>query len=273
MPDPLSIIALGAAVGGAAGKLAEKTWDSGQRWLQERFGSHSQAVQEKARQNASRFIQHLAHRIEILEKDAALQEKKLQEVYTEPQVSALLQKSLLNAAQTDDAIKHILLAELVAARLTNQTETTFSLASQLASDAIAHSTKRQLQLMALCCFIHEVRLKWQLSVPEYRLWIQHYFNPFEDFEFNDKDAWHLVAIACASYDPACERSLSMLFQMKGVGHVYEEKDFSDLVEFECLEMQWNMGLAGVFLTSVGSIVGGLAFDHLMGRLKEAVLSS
>lgn len=33
MTDPLSLIAVGAAVGGAAGKFVEKAWDSGEKWL------------------------------------------------------------------------------------------------------------------------------------------------------------------------------------------------------------------------------------------------
>lgn len=35
MADPISLIALGAVVGGAAGKFTEKAWESSERWLKE----------------------------------------------------------------------------------------------------------------------------------------------------------------------------------------------------------------------------------------------
>jgi hypothetical protein len=37
MPDPVSMIALGAAIGGAAGKFVEKAWDSGEKWAASRL--------------------------------------------------------------------------------------------------------------------------------------------------------------------------------------------------------------------------------------------
>jgi len=267
MSDPISIIALGAAVGGAAGKLAEKAWDNGQRWLKERFGSYDHDVQEKAQLNAAHFIEHLAKRVELLEKETLGHGLLLENVVSHPQFSVLLQKSLLNAAQTDDETKQDLLAELVAARLTSNHETTFSLASQLASDAIAHSTKQQLQLMALSFFVQQVRPKHPLSATDYRRWLEVWLKPFEYFEFVENDALHLVAIACASYDPASERDLTLLLQMKG-GTNHLKTDLTDLIEVEVLQMQWVFGLSGVFLTSVGSIVGGLALDQMIDSKYE-----
>ena len=40
MADPLSLVALGAAVGGAAGKFVEKAWDSGEKWITSYFADH-----------------------------------------------------------------------------------------------------------------------------------------------------------------------------------------------------------------------------------------
>jgi hypothetical protein len=42
------------------------------------------------------------------------------------------------------------------------------------------------------------------------------------------------------------------------------ENFDDITAVEALQINWNMGLAGVALTSVGSIVGGLAFDQITG---------
>lgn len=265
MADPLSLIALGAAVGGAAGKFAEKAWDSGERWLRERFGSHAAEAQEQARENAARFVQQLAIRVKSLEDQKKLNRERIAATEKHPQFSALLQGSILNAAQTDDDMKHDLLARLVATRLASVSESTVALASQLASDAISRSTRRQLMLMALSSFLEkDVRPRDPLSVPDYRRWLEVFLQPFIDFEFKDIDARHLVAIACASYDPTSNRDLEVLLQMKGGEHCIGAT-LHDLDVVKILQMQWYEGLAGLILTSVGSIVGSLAFNQIKGR--------
>jgi DNA primase len=263
MSDPVSLIALGAAVGGATGKLAERTWDSAERWLRERFGSHDKKVRERARKNAADFVESLAMRVELLEREHKIDSKQIDN-QTHPEFSALLQRSLLNAAQTEDKTKQDLLARLVAARLASDDETTFALASQLASDAIARSTRRQLQLMALSCFLNEIRPRTPVSPEHYRLWVQVHLRHFEDFQFKESDAYHLVAIGCASYDQACERDLEILLRFKG-GVEQMETPLADLDEVDILQYQWTEGLAGIFLTSVGSLIGGLALSQLYGR--------
>jgi hypothetical protein len=264
MSDPVSLIAFSAAIGGAAGKIAERTWDSGERWLRERFGSHNKQVRVRAHQNAAHFVEHLAARIDALEKECKISDKQI-DTETHPEFSALLQRSLLNAAQTEDDVKQDLLASLVASRLISKAETTLALASQLASDAIARSTRQQLQLMALCCFLDEIRLKTPLSSEEYRQWVAIHLQRFEDFQFKEGDARHLVAIGCASYDQSSGRSLELLLQMKGGTEHVLKTSLTDLIEVEILEFQWNEGLAGVFLTSVGSLVGGLALGQMAGK--------
>lgn len=263
MSDPISLIALGAAVGGAAGKLSERTWECGERWLRERFGSHAKKVQDRARLNAGHFVQQLAIRVEKLEQQRQLSDRMLDEE-THPEFSALLQRSLLNAAQTEDEVKQDLLADLVAARLGSKAETTLALASQLASDAITRSTRHQLRLMALFCFLEEVRPRTPLPPEQYRLWIGVHLRPFEEFEFYESDASHLVAIGCASYDATSSRCLELLLKMKG-GPEHIETPVADIVEVEILDIQWRAGLAGVSLTSVGSLVGGLALSQITGR--------
>lgn len=263
MADQLSMIAIGAAVGGTAGKLAEKAWDSGERWLRERFGSHAREVQEQARTNVAQFVEHLAKRVKVLEDDRAIDAAPLSETEHHPQFSSLLQRAILNAAQTDDEKKHDMLARLVAARLVAAAETTLALASRLAADAIARSTRRQLTLMALCCFLQDIRPRDPMPVPEYRTWLEVFLKHFVDFEFKEVDARHLVAIACASYDPGSDRDLNILLGMKGGPHCVGAS-FEDLIGVQLLQVHWTEGLAGVFLTSVGSIVGGLAFDQVTG---------
>ena len=228
MPDPISLIALGAAVGGAAGKFTEKAWDSSERWLKERFGSHRAAAQKLARENAADFVRELADR-----------------------------------AETNDHTKHRLLATLVANRMQSAPETTLALASQLASDAITRSTQRQLTLMALQAFIEGVQPKYPMKLSMFEVWLKVNLEPFEDFEFHEIDARHLVAIACATFDPTSQRMLGLMLAMKRHGKLLRK--INEILANTNLQMQWDHGLAGVELTSVGLVVGALAYDQMTGR--------
>jgi len=40
MTDPLSLIALGAALGGISGKFSEKAWELAEKWLARRYEDH-----------------------------------------------------------------------------------------------------------------------------------------------------------------------------------------------------------------------------------------
>lgn len=88
--------------------------------------------------------------------------------------------------------------------------------------------------------------------------------PFIDFEFHEIDARHLVAIACATYDPTSQQDLGFMLAMKKKG------DF--------LERDWTTyGAVDAFANAMGSrscwgsinigrrCGGGLAFDQITGR--------
>ena len=263
MPDPVSLIALGAAVGGAAGKFTEKAWDSSERWLKERFGSHRAAAQKQARQNAADFVRHLAERVKKLEGEHRVKRQLIDAVASHPQFSALLQRTVLDAAETSEETKHELLASLVAHRMRSAPETTLALASQLASDAITRSTHRQLTLMALQAFIEGVQTKRAIKPGMLEVWLKLLLEPFEEFEFHEIDARHLVAIACATFDPTSRRMLGLMLAMKArQGKML--KKINEILTDTNLQMQWDHGLAGVELTSVGLIVGAVAYDQITG---------
>src|SRR5689334_6068719 len=121
MPDPLIVAAVGAVVGGTAGKVVGLAWDSCERWLRERFGTHSHKVQEHARANAGEFIEELAKRL----REQPTQERPdgpssasvADSVEEHPGFSALIQRCLVNASETNEHVKHCLLADLVAMRV------------------------------------------------------------------------------------------------------------------------------------------------------------
>jgi hypothetical protein len=231
--------------------------------LHEKFGSHEAEAQQHARKNAAGFVSEFRIQLEILESKKSVNPEKLAETQKHPQFSALLQQTILNAAQTDSEAKYRLLAKLIALRLASSSENTITLASQLASDAISRSTSGQLKLMALYCFLEDIRPRSTLASSGYRKWIGIHLKPFIDFEFDEHEVWHLVAIACASFAPPSERNLELLLQMKG-GLQCLETTFEGIPEVEVLQISWNLGLVGVHLTSVGSIVGGLALGQING---------
>lgn len=198
-----------------------------------------------------------------IEDERQVKRQQLDDVSSHPQFSALLQRSVLNAAETNEKTKHELLARLVADRMQSPSETTLALASQLASDAITRSTQRQLTLMALQACIEGVRPKYQMNFSMVKVWLNVMLEPFEEFEFHEIDARHLVAISCATFDPTSQRMLSVMLAMKNDGKFLRK--INEIIAGTNLQTQWDHGLAGVELTSVGLIVGALAYDQLTGR--------
>lgn len=265
MTDPLSLVALGAAVGGMAGKLAERTWDSAEEWLRDRFAHHAENAKAAARENAARFLIELANRIKVLEDQHEVEASLAEARESHPQFSAMLQLAVLAAAQTEDPHKHQLLADLVAARLTTNSETTLALASEMACHAVARLTNRQLRLLGLCSFIERVRPRHPVPPGTHGAWLDAILTPFDDIEFVEIDALHLVAVNCATYNPASEKDLIFWLNLK-VGAGADDSVFSDSTCLAWLEIMWGQGLAGVQLTSVGSLVGGFVFDHLTGAM-------
>lgn len=88
--EPLSIIAIGATVGGAAGKFVEKTWDSGEKWIQTFFKDHKEVSQQKAIENTFNFLNELAQKVKQLEDSKLISKEKINSAQDHPDFSALL---------------------------------------------------------------------------------------------------------------------------------------------------------------------------------------
>jgi len=264
--DPVSLIALGAALGGAAGKFAERAWDSSEKWLRERFGTHAAEAQEQARLNAAMFVEHLATRVKLLELEQDLNAQLLDQAQSHPQFSSFLQRTVVDAAQTSATEKHDLLARLVAARLAVSAETTVALASEMAADAISRSTRRQCKLLALCFFVYEIVPEKELTFMRRTKWIQNILKHFDDFQFIEIDARHLVALGCATYEPSIpvERIDAYDVLASKVGGKLSQIDLSSEPAFLAFKHNWKSGIWAISLTSVGAIIGGLAFDQIVG---------
>ena len=149
MPEPLSLIALGAAIGGGAGKFVEKAWDSGEKWIVSYFANHQEKAREKAEENSADFLKKLGKRVSELEKSRQVSEEALVTAQEHPDFSVVLQKAMLSAAQTDSEEKHELLSRLVAERIQASPESMLSMASKMACDAISFTTPNQLKILGL----------------------------------------------------------------------------------------------------------------------------
>jgi hypothetical protein len=149
MPDPLSMIAIGAAIGGGAGKFVEKAWDSGEKWVVSYFANHQQKAREKAEENSTDFLKKLGERISDLEKSNQISEEVLVTAQEHPDFSVVLQKAMLSSAQTENESKHDLLSRLVAERIQASPESMLSMASKMACDAISYTTPNQLLILGL----------------------------------------------------------------------------------------------------------------------------
>ncbi|MGH7800513.1 MAG: LPO_1073/Vpar_1526 family protein [Thermodesulfobacteriota bacterium] len=256
MSDPLSLVALGAAIGGAAGKFTEKAWDSGERWLKAYFANHGKKAQRKAKENSLEFLKELAERVKKLEDEHVVKKSEIEHAMDHPEFSALLQKIILNAAQTDNAGKRSLLSRLIAERLKYPAESTYSLACKMASEAIANSTPRQLRILGLLSFLQELRWTGEpLPKNMYQKVLEKMLLPFSEIanDFNEKDLLHREALSCITYQRGSERSLGVLLRMKNRRiekdmdweASFNEQEFNDSELGTWLNYLWNEALAGV----------------------------
>lgn len=272
--DPLSLIAAGAAIGGAAGKFTERAWDVGERWLKRFFLDHAPAANQAARANAARFILELGQCIRKLEDTQLISREAIDNALNNPQFSIILQRAVLGASQTEDAEKSRILAELVTARLTTRPESAFALAVRLACDAVAASNADQLRLLALATALHEIRPRTPLPSRKYHTWLQNLLVPIltpyadEVITYREIEVLHLAALGCVTYARASERDLETVLAMKNGlikgDFAFDFKRFKNSDVGACLDFMWTEGFAGVNLTSVGSVIGGVTLDGICG---------
>lgn len=260
MTDPISLVALGAAVGGVAGKFVEKAWDAGERWLNTYFRDHQEKAQEQAKINSADFLNDLAKRIKKLEKQEEVSKAKIETAQDHPDFSVTLQKALLSAAQTGSRDKHELLARLVTERLKANSESLLSLASKMACDAISYTTQTQLNILGLQVNLEYLNPSAQaLSEDQYQKWLLDRLGFYSDLKFNYLDLYHLEALSCLKFQPMVSRDLSEFFSKKNKG-VFNGGAFYKTTIGKKIEDLWMKGLGSITLTSVGQVIGVYVSD-------------
>lgn len=262
MADPLSLVALGAAVGGAAGKFVEKAWDSGEKWITSYFADHRPKAIAQAQANSADFLNDLAQRIKVLEDRGAISKQDIETAQEHPDFSVALQKAMLTAAQTDDKQKHQLLARTLSERLGATPEGLRAMASKMALDAIGYMTPSQMKLLALVADLFYVNPTSPLPPLAFKQWFEARFSPYAFLSFTNLDLLHLESISCLKHTPIISRDLSAILSQKSSGAFEPAMLESPLGKH--IRTLWDQGLQALDLTSVGQLVGVYVSDLMTG---------
>lgn len=264
MPEPLSLIALGAAIGGGAGKFVEKAWDSGEKWVVSYFSNHQEKAREKAEENSSDFLRKLGERVSELEKSNSISEEALVTAQEHPDFSVVLQKAMLSAAQTDNESKHDLLSRLVAERIQASPESMLSMASKMACDAISYTTPNQLLILGFLTNVLYINPNGLFHQSQHLPWLQARLGPFLGVNPNHMDYTHLESLSCLKFESFITRDLAQILNQK-MGSGFDYEGFKSTQLGEKVLAAWEGGsLKSCQLTSVGQILGVMVSDQYVG---------
>ncbi|WP_241313546.1 LPO_1073/Vpar_1526 family protein [Elizabethkingia anophelis] len=266
--EPLSMLAMGAAVGGAAGKFVEKAWDSGEKWIQTFFKDHKEIAQQKATENTIDFLNELAKKVKHLEESRQISQEKINSAQDHPDFSALLQKALLASAQTDNKDKHVILARLVSERLKSEPESIFALCSKIACDSISYATINQLMILGLAVNFYGIRPNpyppAHINSVNYQEWFDNWLiarlKPYQNIIFRPIDLVHLESLSCLRMNTFMGRNLNQQFQKDHL--IYDFGKMKDVTLRLSMEFFWKSGLQMIDITTVGQIIGVSVSDLL-----------
>ena len=276
MVDPASI-AIGAAIGGAAGAFTKEVWDLGKNWIHNYFKDHKPKAIAKAEQNSLDFLAQLAQRVKTLEEQGDQQKKVIEDSLNQPDFSILLQKAILSSAQTDDKGKHEILARLVADRLTQDTESLLVLCSKQATDVVPMLTNRQMKILGFLTTIFFIRPHAfpPLSIidndTEFNMWYQQWLTRiliiYQDLVVDNMDYLHLESLSCIKWDPIVSRDLEkILNSKKDTKFKFDVNAFLKTPVGSKINELWNAGLKSALPTTVGQLIGVYTSDHLLGTV-------
>ena len=270
--EPLSLIALSAVIGGAAGKFVEKAWDSGEKWINSFFQNHREKALVQAKVNAMDFLSNLAERVKILEESRTISKDQIESAQEHPDFSILLQKAILSSSQTDSEEKHFLLARFVSERLGSSPESVLSLASKIACDAISYTNIRQLKALGLLATVYDIRpndygqdgLTSEQFYSYFKNWLVIRLKPFQGLRINKLDMLHLESLSCLKWDTFITRDLAVILSVPNKpAYIFNLEDFKTTGIGKEIHDYWeNNRLNSATLTSVGQLIGVYVSDLL-----------
>jgi hypothetical protein len=271
--DPITAGIVGGVAGAATGKFIEKAWDSGEKWLSSYYADHAPKTIEKAKENSRDFIAKLALKVDALEEESEINKEIFGKAMEEPNFGVLLQKALIGSAQSENPDKHDILASLVSQRLKATSESLFTVASQMACDAITHCTYKQLQILGFQVSLTSIQAGF-ISAPIHertqflelaKHWFTSRFKPYRELSIHQLDLAHLESLSCLSFVALANRSIDKVLEGNWKNDKFTLKE-EDLKEFEVgpdIIKVWSEGnLGNIRLTTVGLVIGTLASDHI-----------
>jgi predicted nucleic acid-binding protein len=267
--DPI----LEVVLSGAAGKVIETAWDTGKQWLANYFSQKYPAAEEKANENMTNYLNELSQRIKELEEKQLAPPQQIEAVQKEPDFYVLLRNALIAAAQTDDKEKHALLSRLVSERLCTHSESTLSLASQAACEAISRLNSRQLRILGLqvnlvyVTPILPVGVTQQQHLSNFEQWLALRLVPFSECTVSRSDLDHLVAVSAIHYEPILTRDLSEILRDKSNSPLFSFEAWKHNYPYasKIVDLWENHLLKSVTLTSIGQIIGVYVSDLVTGN--------
>jgi hypothetical protein len=274
--DPLSIVTISSAVGGLAGKLTEKAWDSGEKWLASYFKDHHPKAQEMAMQNSLEFLAEVAQRVHQLELEAKDDQKIKQQIESaleDPDFSALLKDALIASSRTDSEEKHKILARIVSERLYSQSEGLLALTSTLACNAVKHLTLKQIRLLGLITFVGHIRpdeIPIGVRSENYGRWYAEWLAARLSLHLPIElprgiDFSHLESVSCIQYQMTIYWDLKKLLRPPSTefGHSWSFEDFiQNNEQGKQLNELWKSGVKHVKPTTTGYLIGIYVHDEL-----------
>jgi len=275
--DPVSIAAISAAVGGSAGKLVEKAWGVGEKWLDSYFKDHQPAAQEAARENALDFLNELAGRVHQLEEAARNDQQvtaHIESALADPDFSALLKESLIGSSRTQDHDKHRLLARIVSERLRSEPEQMVALCSSLACHAVQHLTPKQIEFLGIATFALLIRPNpFPPPLPPhdfgrwYEQWLTAHISPYLPLSpVSNVDLAHLESASCIRWESFISRDLKKsLSPPEDSGYDWAFDDFVENTDAGkgLLEL-WEKQIKRTTLTTAGQLIGIYVHDDKTG---------
>lgn len=270
MSDPLSLLMLGAAVGGATGKFTEKAYDSLSVWVGSYFSNHQPKAQEKAQQNSLDFLVELSQRVQKLESDKIVPIERIEKAQEDPDFSATLQKALLVSAQTDNKDKHKLLAQVLSERLCAESESLLTLVSKLAVEVISSITPNQLNILAFSAEMFYITSSTKLEWDQFNLWLIERYTPYKDMTISTLDLVHLESLSCLKNNHFMQRNIIEVLAKKNLQNGFSPIIFDHEIGKKITEL-WTEQIESIDLTSVGQLLGlhvsnlkhssQITFDH------------
>jgi hypothetical protein len=275
--DPLTVAAIAGAAGGAAGRLIEKAWASGEKWLDTYFRDHQPKALKSAHQNALDFLSELASRVRTIEEDVKNipdAKKQIEDALADPDFSALLKDATISSGRTTSSEKHKLLARVVSERLLATEESLVALAGNLACDAIPHLSSKHLHCLAVMTLIYGTRPDpFPPNIPPetfhdwWTTWLSDVLSTIMPIgTMTQIDYAHLVSVSCITYDYVGSRDIRrVLSAPESSGFSWDgDKFLTDTHIGKELSEHWESGMGHAVPTSAGRLIGIYVHDLLAG---------